>query len=370
VNKKPEIQEEKMKDFKLKKYNFFLPGEKYPITRVIGMGIVVLTCCLAVSCGPFTDPRGQGETDLIPPLFSGAHTVSANEIELSFSENTTIKEENIIIKPDITVTGINSVDNKVYIHVNGQHPGEEYHLESMIEDTHGNRSNVIIGFYGHNPDLPKLIINEFITNGSATHPDLVELKVLKSGNMAGLAFFDGVNDNWDNRLIFPSFFVQTGDFILVHCKPQGIASEVNEIQGKTGASGLDASGNAYDFWITGGTGLSGNNGVISLYSSPTGNIMDGVFYSNRTSTSDDKYLGFGSDKVKKRAIKLAQDGGWKTSGKTIAPEDGVNPEKSTSTRSVCRANAGTDTDTKNDFHIVPTKKSSFGAENSNEIYAE
>jgi hypothetical protein len=201
------------------------------------------------------------------------------------------------------------------------------------------------------------------------HPDLVELKVTKAGNMAGVVLFAGVKSNWDFRVFFPGLLVQQGDFLLVHFKPQGIASEVNETTAKDRSAGLDASPNAYDFWVGGGNGLSGNNGVLSLYSSPTGTIIDGVLYSNRTRDSDTLYLGFGAEKTMKRALALVQDSGWKSSEATVAPNDGVNPEKSTSTRSLCRDKRGSDTDTNSDWHIVPTKKSSFGSENSEEVYA-
>ena len=51
----------------------------------------------------------------------------------------------------------------------------------------------------------------------------------------------------------------------------------------------------------------------------------------------------------------------------VRPEDGVDPEGSTGTRSICRA-AGEDTDTRRVWHIVPTRQASFGRENSQEVY--
>jgi hypothetical protein len=330
----------------------------------------VLISMVCVSCGPFTDARQEGVMDLTPPAFVAAHVSAAGEIELEFTEDVVLESDSLIIKPDIGISGSHSADKKVVIDVAEQQPGTEYRLEAVIADVHKNSSNVLVDFYGYNPLVPGLLINEFITNGTDTHPDLVELKVMKSGNMAGVAIYAGIRDNWDSRLIFPSFEVQTGDFILVHFKPQGIASEVNETGSKTASSGLDFSSNAYDFWVAGGTGLSGSNGTISVYSSPTGSIIDGVLYSDRTKTSDTLYQGFGTDKTAKRATGLVRDNGWKTADATVAPEDGINVDSSTSTRSVCRNKIGTDTNSKSDWHVVPTKKASFGAENSEEVYVK
>jgi len=67
------------------------------------------------------------------------------------------------------------------------------------------------------------------------------------------------------------------------------------------------------------------------------------------------------------ALELAGDGGWVVENRKVRPEDGVNPEGSTGTRSICRA-AGEDTDTRRDWHIVPTRQASFGRENSQEVY--
>ena len=55
--------------------------------------------------------------------------------------------------------------------------------------------------------------------------------------------------------------------------------------------------------------------------------MDGVLYSNRTSTSDEKYLGFGSAAMLARAEELARDGGWRPGGNRVSPEDALDPER-------------------------------------------
>jgi hypothetical protein len=137
----------------------------------------------------------------------------------------------------------------------------------------------------------------------------------------------------------------------------------------TVSKGLDASDHAYDFWIPSGTGLGGNNGVLSVYDRPGGTCLDAVLYSNRTSQSDERYRGFGSREMLDQAEELARDGEWVITDARVMPEDAVNPEGSTGTRSICRSSLSADTDGPEDWHVVPTRKATFGSENSDEVYA-
>jgi len=115
-------------------------------------------------------------------------------------------------------------------------------------------------------------------------------------------------------------------------------------------------------------GLPGNNGVVSVWDRPGGACLDGIIWSNRTAESDEQYGGFGSEHMRARAEALAGIGAWQPAGTRVSPEDAVNPEGSTGTRSICRAADGRDTDTAADWHIVPTRKASLGSENSDEVY--
>ena len=105
----------------------------------------------------------------------------------------------------------------------------------------------------------------------------------------------------------------------MHFKPSGDPGEVDETLDMAGSAGLDASPSAFDFWVPGGDGLGGNNGVLSLYERPGGAMLDGVLYSNRTSESDELYGGFGTADTLFRARELVSDGGWKIAGEQRRP---------------------------------------------------
>ena len=216
--------------------------------------------------------------------------------------------------------------------------------------------------------FPACVLNELTPRGSSDHPDMVELKALRGGDMGGLVLYVGTPSSFDARLVFPSFEVSEGSFIVVHCRPTGDAAEIDETGNPGISGGIDASPTARDFWMRGCAGLGGNNGAVSLYERPGGPMLDGLLYSNRTSDSDEQYRGFGGSDVLERAEELVRDGGWRIAGSQVAPEDAIDPDGSTATRSICRSSASADTDRREDWHIVPTRGATFGAENRDEAY--
>jgi hypothetical protein len=244
-----------------------------------------------------------------------------------------------------------------------------YSLSARVADQAGNTLTFMTAFYGFNPRVPQLQLNEITTQGSSAHPDKVELLALTAGNTAGVTLFEGTADFWSQRKVLPPVEVAEGDYIVVHCKPEGLPEEQDETTGTGECTAEEAIPGAWDFWIEEGSGLSGNNGVISVYQSARGEVLDGFLYSNRTSSSDERYRGFGSSRTLERAEQLAALEQWTASGRLIAPEDAVNPEDSTATRSMCRTPGAADTDSAADWHIVPTSESSFGRINCTAVYA-
>lgn len=324
---------------------------------------------LLLSCGPIQEGGVLSSPDIKPPVLTQTSVTDCCTVCLRFDEPALLQEETLAIAPELSVTGISAAETCVTIATGDQRPGIRYSIQASAVDDRGNSTSFVAAFYGFNSSIPQVLINEFTTQGSSRHPDMVELAVQSDGNMAGLSLYQGTPGTWTDRLVFPSFEVAAGDFIVVHFRPQGTPEEVDEILAKDASGGLDATDTAYDFWLPEGTGISGNNGVLSLYDSPNGTILDGVLYSNRTSSSDTKYGGFGRRSTLERADELVRDGGWRGSADRVRPEDAVNPESSTSTRSICRDNRSTDTDSKADWHIVPTRGATFGAPNSDEVYS-
>ena len=325
------------------------------------------TFCIS-ACGQLPDYRDFGNTDMKPPELDKIYMDGTDRIVLIFDEPLS-EIGDLFLEPDGEIKEADENEEKVTITTSVPAlPGRKYTLGGTVRDIRGNSLTFLYSIFGYNPNPPEAVINEFITQGSSSHPDLVELKIIKGGNTGGLFICEGTTDYFDDSLVMPSLEVEKDDYIIIHFKPRGIPEEVNETMNKDSSGGLDSSPGAWDFWIKGGNGLSGNNGVIGLYSYPGGPIMDGILYSNRTSESDANYRGFGSTLMMNKADQLIEEKGWKKEGDSVSPEDGINPDDSTSTRSICRNPNGINSRSAEDWHITPTGGSSFGGQNTREIY--
>jgi len=333
------------------------------IRLLVAVLIVTLSCC-----GPVTDPR-PSDADLVPPQVLSVGATSSRDVRIEFDEEATLVEGKTRIAPDLGTPSVSGTGRELTLSAGEQSPGRPYTLEAEAQDTHGNTASFLAGFYGWNPHVPRLLISELTPRGSDTHPDFVELAVMTDGDMGGVALLVGTPANFEERLVFPSFSVTKGSFIVVHMKPTGDPAEVDEPGDPTLSSGADTSSTAYDFWMRDAKGLGSNNGAVTLVARPGGECLDAVLYSNRTSQSDEAYRGFGSTAMMNRADELVSLGAWTAAGTRILPEDAVNPEESTATRSLCRASSLADTNGSDDWHVVPTRKASPGTVNTDEVYA-
>lgn len=338
-------------------------------SRILETIAAIILLFTITGCGPLEDFRQFTDRDIQPPMFISMGTLNSTTLELQFSEEIKADTEYLFIDPAIEIFSITIDKNRMEISfAQAMEPGGLFKIEIAVTDLSGNSLTILSDFYGYNPDLPEIVINEFTTQGSTTNPDKVELRVLTTGNTAGLCLYEGVDTEWVQKKILPPITVSQDDYIIIHFKPSGTAEEIDETVSKDISGGLNVHPEAWDLWVDGGTGLSGNNGTITLFTNPGGNLIDGVLYSNRTSSSDENYRGFGSTSVMNKADRLFELGGWTASAEIIAPEDAIDPEDSTATRSMCREIVFIDTNSKDDWHIVPTSTASFGEVNSDEIF--
>ena len=199
-------------------------------------------------------------------------------------------------------------------------PGLEYTLEGGgpgCERQRGRLSSPT--FYGFNPNVPRLLINEFITQGTTDHPDIVELKVLTGGNMGGVVLYQGTPGSFDDRLVFPSLAGDTGEFIVVHFKPSGDGTEVNETKDKTASGGIDAcrprrtSGSRED-------GASrGTTGFFPSMSDPEGSCWTASCTATAPRSRMRSISASVSGDCSPARKSWSRDGGWETRGRARQP---------------------------------------------------
>lgn len=325
-----------------------------------------------VSCIPEPSPEWFSADDLRPPAVESWGPTGPSELLIRFDEDIAGAEPGFASYPGPAVASVALGDDgrSVTVLLDGVlAPGAAYSVSGVVADAAGNLSGFALPYWGHNPDPPGMLINELITEGSATHPDAVEFYATEAGDCAGLAFFVGAPSDYACRYVFPPLAVAAGDYVVLHLKPQGVAGEVDESVAKGESVGLDASAFAWDLWYRGGDGaLPGKNGAVALCSSPHGAMLDAAPYSERFVDSDSDYGGFGSAALRDRVAAIQAAGAWEASDPP-RPEDCARSTGTTSTRSVCRSSSSADTDSGADWHVAPTKGSSMGAVNTDEVYA-
>ena len=329
-----------------------------PQSALIGSAMVFAGC----------QPLSQGlltELDLRPPTLLSSVAAAASTLTLAFNEWVEIDPTDLVVEPDLHLTAADGGES-VELAGDRQQPGVEYRLSATARDAAGNTTWFVTAFWGHNPALPDLVINELTTQGTATRPDAIELFAVTAGNLGGVTLFDGVADDYRDRVVMPPIQIAAGEYVVIHATENGMGE--NERTSADESVHPIAIVGAWDLWFESGGGLSGNNGVLTLFSHPEGELLDAVLYSNRTSSSDERYRGFGSRAVMERVDELSVLGGWVSAGERITPEEAVGSSHTTSTRSMSRGSDSADTDSAADWHTVPTRGATFGAVNSDDRY--
>ena len=339
------------------------------LRRLTAAAVLAALSCMVSACGKVSAAHSFIEPDLMPPLLRAVEVPDRTTIAVSFSEPAVMESGSLAIDPPLDLQGVSYDGARMLLAVADQTAGAEYRLKAVVTDDRGNGLGMAARFYGHNGDVPGLIITELTTRGSRTRPDRIEMVALAAGDLGGVTLYDGTPGNFRNRLVFPSMAVEPGDFIVVHCVSAGEPAEMNETAAKTESNHPQASAEAYDLWMPDGKGLSGNNGVVSLYAQPDGDLLDGVIYSDRTSDSDERYRGFGTRRMLERVDELVAAGGWQVAGERARPEDAVDSNDSTSTRSMARSSDHADTDSRADWHVTPTRGATFGGRNTDEVFS-
>lgn len=308
--------------------------------------------------------------DWTPPILQGVEAAEETEISLSFNEE--VRLSTVRFEPgSVTVVESRWDEERSALLVLVTSPleaGAEYGIDAEVSDVAGNVSSFVATFYGLNPRLPPVLINEVVCEGSSTHPDWVELRALDEGNLGGLTLYEGSRENWDSRFVFPRIDVTRDAYVVVHFKPEGIPEEITEIDDPAASGGRDVHPESWDVWVTGGDGIPNSTGGLTLTEWPGGPIVDAFLYTTKHYDADDELRGFGLASQLEIFENVVAGGGWIIAGDFVVPDDGFDPEDGTATRSINRGTDAGDTNTAADWHIAPTSGATPGSTNTDEAY--
>ena len=311
-----------------------------PVLGLLGTSVLVLA--LAMACAQPDDELALVnaflDKDNKPPVLLTVNSIASSIVRLDFDEQ--VKVYGKSFSPLVA-----RADGKsVYVTLNSSlKGGSQAQLTGRVQDYYGNTTGLEVNVWGYNPNLPKLVINEFTTKGTDDNPDRVELFALTSGNLAGVALYSGIPDNYDAMYVFQDIDISAGDHVTV-----AFVDEDDE-QDNTKANYFCTSDK-----------LPNDNGILVLAASPSpgAEILDVALYSKYR--EDAEY--FGTNTLTQRAQWARSNGTW----------DGpaIDSTKSTSKRSMARILNSEDSNTLSDWYIAtyPRKEDGFGKANTAEEY--
>ncbi|HET9990692.1 MAG TPA: Ig-like domain-containing protein [Kofleriaceae bacterium] len=193
----------------------------------------------------------------------------------------------------LTVTSV--VGKVVIVTTPTQTSGTTYTVTvaQTVQDAQGNTASAaqMITFAGFSAPASVRIneVNANITGGC----DLIELRVIADGSMAGFKITERTGSAANNELSFTfpaGFNVHKNDYIVVHensgsatCNVNGATTETMMKNQQPAAMFAGNYDTAFDFWVA-DAGLVATNNVITLYDA-TATVTDAVFLSDVTDTA-------------------------------------------------------------------------------------
>ncbi|OQY38777.1 MAG: hypothetical protein B6229_05175 [Spirochaetaceae bacterium 4572_7] len=324
--------------------------------------ILIIIVILFTSCNQTKTILSTME-DISPPILLSVTAVNENSIAITCNENVSFVNGWYSSRENIQIEEVSSLGGIITLKFfNSLIPGKEYSSEFKVEDNNGNSISFIALYYGYNSDLPQILINEFICKGTKTNPDKIELYITHGGDLAGVTIFNGTATNYDSMFTFPSIKVVQGEYIVVRSVSENYPIPFIELDNIDIEHDKKFIPGVRDLRVKNLT-FSGSNGVITLYTQPFGSIIDAVVFTKNINNYEKNYRNFGLKKTLQRIDELDSLGEWIADEGVIYPEDAISITKSTTTRSLNRSKF-IDKNSSSDWYIVPTKKSTFGFENS------
>ncbi len=308
--------------------------------------------------------------DILPPVIQTAGVLDEQRLAFEFDEQVRVVLEDAHVDPELEIASVESIGKQIIVHfATNQVIGLAYTIRLKVEDSQGNSLSFLYKFTGWNPRVPNLIINEFNPKGSKSTPDCVELYALSDGNLGGVELVIGTEEEYIDSFIFPAIEILSRSYIVIHAKPEGTDDEIDELEELNRSGGRLATENARDFWMRKAPGLPGSNGALTLYKQRGGDIIDAVIWSNREDKPNDENLGWTSASFP-WAEKLGMQGEWQSANGIPLPSEALSVTKSTATRSLCRSSVPIDSNSPQDWHIVPTSGQTFGTINNDKVYSK
>jgi len=237
----------------------------------------------------------------------------------------------------------------------------------LVEDDKGNTLSVLSPFRGRNDRMPRLSITEIRTEYSKPKVEFVEFKTESAGQLGGLRLFVSGAGFEESLLEFPRVEVASGEYIVVHMRKLDEAS-IDELSTLDASVGVEALPEARDFWLEGNEKRIRKTDVIAL-ADQDGAFLDAVLLSE-SALGDWK-----TEEMAAGANALEEAKAWNKStglppsgSEALCPIDAFISAGGTTTRTLCRDESISDSNSASDWYVTATSCASPGAPNRTERY--
>jgi hypothetical protein len=327
--------------------------------------VILLGGLLFLACACSTDSAIQKVlgSSAETPVFLGLKAVSSREIHLEFSLPVNLSSLRFDPPLDIeSVTEGSLIQVRLVADMKG---GAPFVADLLVEDDAGNTLAVLIPFRGRNDRVPGFIITELRTEYANPRVEFVELRTLSPGNMGAVRLFIASLGMGEPVFEFPPVEVEAGEYLLIHLRTLDQNSLDETGEDRDLSPGSEAVSGARDFWVPGAVKRLRKTDAV-LVMDQDDRVLDAVLL---TEKPDEPWAREGLDLA---ADILNTQGAWvpqEGSAKRPGPPDGVSSKGATATRTICRDEAGEDSNTVADWYIAATSQATPGKPNSTKRYA-
>jgi hypothetical protein len=317
---------------------------------------VIGFCCNFAACSTDTAIQPILSAGSEGPVFTGYKAVSSG-FEFEFSQP--VKILNAVFNPYKEVVSIED-GRSVKIELQpGLEAGMKLTADILVEDEYGNTLNVLVPVRSRNDRMPQLLINEVRTEYAKPKVEFIEFKTESAGNLAALRVFAAGMSLDEPIYEFPSAEVKSGEYVVLYLRTLDPAS-VDETGSDLDLSpGAETSATSREFWVPGTTKLSRKTEIFFIKDQDD-QILDAVMMSENQNDSWSK------ENLAAAASLLGSNAAW--SSNDPAPSQAVFSQYATATRTICRDESISDSNSADDWYITAASSATPGAANNEKRY--
>jgi hypothetical protein len=213
-------------------------------------------------------------------------------------------------------------------------------------------------------NFSKIFINEVRTEYANPKVEFIEFKIMADGDLGSFKVFAAGNSIEESIFDFPSANVKAGEYVVLYLRkldPASVDETGNDLDISPGA---ETSATSREFWVPDTTKLTRKTDILFIKDQDD-QIVDALMMSETQDASWSKTLTAAADL-------LGSNAAWRTKRNEDADSPGpihaVASEYATTTRTICRDESVSDSNTANDWYVSATSGATPGAANSDKRY--